>query len=277
MYYCVRIKRFLYLFALSLARKSVVLAQVPAWNQFLGQGRNGISPETGLLANWPTQGLEIAWRANGGVGMSAVAVAEGRAITVWNSDGGQTVAALSMKDGALLWTALVAANYENQMGNGPRATPTIAGKQVFAYTGEGTLVYLDLSTGKQCWSKSVVREMLGRPAEYGMACSPLVVDDLVIVTAGGQGKAVVALDRKSGDIRWTAVNGLPGHSSPALLDLCGESHVVAFTASGVTGLHPNDGKELWSYPFPTPYDCNTATPIEAGGNVFISAGEIMVV
>lgn len=264
---------FLWLTVVSFGCSSALLGQSPGWNQFLGPDRSGISEETGLLAKWPTEGLEVAWRAEAGVGMSAVAVAEGRAITMWNSDRGQVVAALSMKDGARLWTSAVAPNYENSMGNGPRATPTIAGQQVFAYTGEGILVCLDVVTGKQQWTKAVVREMSGRPAEYGMACSPLIVDDLVIVTAGGQDKAVVALDRNSGDVRWTAVDGLPGYSSPALLDLCGEPQVVAFTAKGVTGLRPTDGKELWSYPFPTPYDCNTATPIEVGGNVFISAGE----
>ena len=265
--------RFLWMIVLLLGCGSPVLGQSPGWNQFLGPERNGISHETGLMAKWPTQGLDIAWRVNGGVGMSAVAVAQGKAITMWNSEGGQVVTALSMKDGAQLWSSAVAANYENSMGNGPRATPAISGQQVFAYTGEGILVCLDISTGKQQWSKSVVREMSGRPAEYGMACSPLIVDDMVIVTAGGKGKAVVALDRKSGDVRWTAVDGLPGYSSPALLELCGESQIVAFTARGVTGLRPTDGQELWSYPFPTPYDCNTATPIEVDGNVFISAGE----
>ena len=132
MYYREMKMRFLWLLVLSLGCKTAVLAQSSGWNQFLGPDRNGVSHETGLLAKWPTQGFEIAWRVNGGVGMSAVAVAEGRAITMWNSDRGQAVAALSMKDGALLWTASVAANYENSMGNGPRATPTIAGQQVFA-------------------------------------------------------------------------------------------------------------------------------------------------
>jgi outer membrane protein assembly factor BamB len=258
---------------LLLGCESAVLAQSSGWGQFLGPDRDGISDGTDLLAKWPAQGLDIAWRVDGGVGMSAVAVADGRAITMWNSARGQVVTALSVKDGSVLWTAPVAANYENSMGNGPRATPTIAGQQVFAYTGEGILVSLDVSTGKKQWSKSVVREMAGRPAEYGMSCSPLVVDDIVIVTAGGQGKAVVALDRKSGEVLWTAVDGLPGYSSPALLNLCGELQVVAFTARGVTGLRPSDGNELWSYPFKTPYDCNTATPIEVGGKVFISSGE----
>ena len=265
--------RCLVLILLLLGCETAVLAQSSGWNQFLGPDRNGISQQEGLLAKWPVEGLDIAWRVDGGVGMSAVAVADGRAITMWNSARGQVVAALDAKDGAVLWTASLAADYENSMGNGPRATPTIEGTQVFAYTGEGVLVSLDVSTGKKQWSKSVVREMSGRPAEYGMVCSPLVGDDIVIVTAGGQGKAVVALDRKNGDVRWTAVDGLPGYSSPALLNLCGESQVVAFTARGVTGIRPTDGKELWSYPFKTAYDCNTATPIEAGGNVFISAGE----
>lgn len=252
---------------------TAVWAQSTGWSQFLGPDRNGISDETGLLATWPGRGLDIAWRVDGGVGMSAVAVAGGRAITMWNSPRGQVVAALNTKDGAVLWVTPVAASYENSMGDGPRATPTIAGQQVFAYTGEGILACLDVTTGAKKWSKPVVREMAGRPAEYGMACSPLIVDDIVIVTAGGEGKAVVALDRKNGDVRWTAVDGLPGYSSPTLLNLGGEPQVVAFTARGVTGIRPSDGKELWSYPFKTPYDCNTATPIEVAGNVFISAGE----
>ena len=253
--------------------ETAVWAQSSGWSQFLGPERNGISDETGLLATWPAQGLDIAWRVDGGVGMSAVAVADDRAITMWNSSRGQVVAALSAKDGAVLWATPLAASYENSMGDGPRATPTIAGQQVFAYTGEGILACLDVTTGAKQWSKSVVRDMAGRPAEYGMACSPLIVDDMVIVTAGGEGRAVVALDRKNGDVRWTAVDGLPGYSSPALLNLGGEPQVVAFTARGVTGIRPSDGKELWSYPFKTPYDCNTATPIEVAGNVFISAGE----
>ena len=66
MYHREKKMRFLCLLVLSLACKSVVLAQSTGWNQFLGHGRNGISQETGLLANFPTQGLEIAWRVDGG-------------------------------------------------------------------------------------------------------------------------------------------------------------------------------------------------------------------
>ena len=58
-----------------------------------------------------------------------------------------------------------------------------------------------------------------------------------------------------------------------MLDVAGEKQLVAFTGRGVIGLHPSDGTMLWQYPFPTPYDCNTANPVSFDGKVFISAGE----
>ena len=42
----------------------------------------------------------------------------------------------------------------------------------------------------------VLKELNGKPADYGMACSPLVVSELVIVTAGAPEATVVAYDRQ---------------------------------------------------------------------------------
>ena len=71
----------LFVFTLLLSGSSTLWAQNKGWSQFLGPARNGISNETGLLKKWPSAGLDVAWRVEGGVGMSAVAVADGRAIT----------------------------------------------------------------------------------------------------------------------------------------------------------------------------------------------------
>lgn len=215
----------------------------------------------------------MLWRAPGGVGMSAVAVSNGRAVTTWNSSDGQVVVALDAVDGTVLWKTPLAANYKNGQGDGPRATPTITDDSVFAYSAEGILACLRLKDGKKIWSRNLVAEMGTRAAEYGMACSPLVIGKRVVVTVGGSGTAVVAVDGASGEIQWTAGDGTPGYSSPALLNVAGEMHLVAFTGRGAMGLHPDNGTRLWEYPFPTPYDCNTATPINVAGNVFISAGE----
>lgn len=251
----------------------VTRGQSTDWPQFLGPQRNGISEETGLLQRWPDDGMKVVWRVRGGVGMSAVAVSDGHAVTMWNSDEGQLVVALNVKDGQTIWKTPVAKNYKNGQGDGPRGTPAIAGDHVYAFTGDGVLACLDLHSGKEVWTRDVVGDVRVRPAEYGMACSPLIVGELVVVTAGGGGTAVVAVDRSTGETKWTIGDGTPGYSSPALLDVAGQKQIVALTGSGALGIAPEDGKLLWSYGFKTPYDCNTATPISVDGNVFLSAGE----
>jgi outer membrane protein assembly factor BamB len=253
--------------------QALVLAQSALWPQFLGPNRNGISPATDVMTQWPAGGPEVLWRAEGGVGMSGISVSDNFAITMWNSSAGQVVVALNPATGKQIWSTPLSRNYENAMGNGPRATPAISGDQVYAFTGDGILACLKLDDGKVVWSENVVAGVGGKAAEYGMACSPLIIGDLVIVTAGGQGSAVVAVDASTGKTRWTAVDGTPGYSSPALLKVAGEDQVVAFTGQGLSGINPGSGAVLWQYPFKTPYDCNTVTPIEVDGKIFIAAGE----
>ena len=159
------------------------------------------------------------------------------------------------------------------MGDGPRATPTIDGLTVYAYTGEGTLCAVELQSGKLIWQIDAVGQQNAKPSEYGMASSPLVAGDNVIVQVGGQNAAVIAYAKSSGNSVWTAGDGSAAYSSPSLLKVDGELQVVCMTGFGAIGLEPKSGTELWSYRFKTPYDCNTASPISVDGNVFISSGE----
>ena len=187
------------------------------WPQFLGPDRNGISPETGLLDAWGQEGPKELWRVKGGVGMSAVAVADGRAITMVQRDGKQIVVALDAKTGDEKWATPVAEAFENGQGDGPRATPAIAREAVYAFTGDGILVALMPDSGKPLWQQDAVAGLGGQLADYGMACSPLVAGNLVIVTPGAPNAAVVAFDRNSGKLAWKAGDGPAGYSSPAVL------------------------------------------------------------
>ncbi len=249
------------------------VARSQDWSQFLGPQRQGISADVGLIDRLPSDGAKIVWRVPGGVGMSGIAVAGKHAITMWNTADGQVVASLHPDKGETNWQTSLAKPYENSMGDGPRATPTISAQRVFAYTGEGVLACLKLADGSQIWSKHVTAELGVRPSEYGMSSSPLVVGDTVVVSCGGKGTAVVALSAADGKVRWSVGDGAAGYASPALLQVGSEQQIVAFTGSGVMGIGPESGKLLWSYPFKTAYDCNTASPISVDGNVFISAGE----
>ena len=258
-------------FLLAVAGSS--LATGADWPQFLGPHRNGISAEAGLIDSFPKDGPQEVWRVSGGVGMSGVAISRGRALTLVQKGGKQWCLALDSASGKTVWETPLAPEYENQMGNGPRATPTIAGDKVFVFTGEGILAALNLADGKQLRSHDVIQEHGGEPADYGMACSPIVVGKLVIVTAGAPKAAVVAYDITSGKEAWAVGDELTGYSSPALLEVGGKPQLVAYTGSAILGIQPEDGKQLWRYEYETEFGCNTATPIAVGDKVFCSSGE----
>ncbi|MCA9072933.1 MAG: PQQ-like beta-propeller repeat protein, partial [Planctomycetaceae bacterium] len=223
------------------------------WPQFLGPNRNGISTETGLLDTWPDSGPPEVWRTRIGGGMSGVAISEGRLYTLVQKTGQQLAIALDAKTGKSIWETPVSDAYRNSMGDGPRATPTVSGDRLFVFTGEGKLAALKTQDGKILWSHDVVKgQGSDRPAEYGMACSPLVVEDLVIVTAGAAKATVVAYDTMTGKLKWTAGRDQPaGYSSPALLTVGGKMQVVVFYGTAAAGLDPQTGKALWRYAYET--------------------------
>lgn len=243
------------------------------WPQFLGPTRNGLSSETGLLDAWPANGLKEVWRAKGGVGMSGLAVRGDRLVTLVQREGKQWIIALHPLTGASQWTTELAPEYLNSMGNGPRGTPAIAGDLAFAFTGEGILAAVRLTDGKLQWSHPVVNELKGKPAEYGMASSPLVVGDKVLVLVGAPKATIAAYDTKTGKLAWTGGNDPAGYSSPTLLQVGGRSQVVVATGNSIIGLDPATGSLLWRHPYVTDFNCNIATPLSVQGQVFVSSGE----
>ena len=253
---------------------SPTLATGADWPQFLGPNRNGISAETGLMKEWAAAGPREVWRQDGGGGMSGFAVAEGTAITLVQRGGNQVAVAHDAKTGKSVWESMLAPFYKNQMGNGPRATPAIAGKFVYVFTGEGILAALNVKNGEIAWKTNAVKSNGARVADYGMACSPLVVGDNVVVTVGGNNATVVAYNRETGKVAWKSLGNDPaGYSSPSLLKVGGSQQLVAFTGASAIGIGPESGRLLWKYSYVTAYECNIATPLLVDGDVFISAGE----
>ncbi|HEY3969415.1 MAG TPA: PQQ-binding-like beta-propeller repeat protein [Planctomycetaceae bacterium] len=254
--------------------KDAAKATATDWPQFLGPDRNGISRETELLNEWPLEGPPEVWRVAGGPGMSGLAIAGGRVLTLIQKSGRQSVLCLDAETGRKKWEQDLAPAYRNAMGDGPRATPTIAGDTAFVFTGEGILAAIQVTDGKIVWQKNVVAEFGGEPAEYGMASSPLVLGDKVIVTLGAPQATVAAFQTKTGTVAWQARGDSPaGYSSPALLSVGGREQVVVFHGAGGLGLDPASGAELWTFPYITDFHCNIATPVAVQGRVLLSAGE----
>lgn len=244
------------------------------WPQFLGPQRTGVSAETGLTATLPESGPVVVWRQPLGVGMSGMTVHSGLVCTLFQDVRQQYVIALDEQTGAEKWKTAVADALTNPMGNGPRATPAVVDGAVYAYTGDGTLVALKAETGELQWSVKTVRDLQAKQADYGMASSPLVVDEHVVVHVGAQQGTVAAYRCDSGDLVWATGRQKAGYSSPVLMDIAGVPQIISFVGASLMGISPTDGRELWSYSFPTAYDCNIAVPVQLSDSVLlISAGE----
>ena len=98
-------------------------------------------------------------------------------------------------------------------GAGPRATPTLRDGRVYTFGATGILNVLDAGDGGGVWSRNVSSDVGVAVPMWGLASSPLVVNDVVIVAAAAK---LAAYDLASGDPRWVGPDGEDGYSSPHL-------------------------------------------------------------
>ena len=253
-----------------------VPAAAPAyWTDFRGPNRDGHYRERPILTMWPAGGLKPIWKQPVGGGYASFTIARGRAFTIEQRGPREIVAAYDAATGRELWTSAWPALFHERMGgDGPRATPTWSGGRVYALGGQGEFRCLDETTGKTLWRTNILEDNGATNLTWGMAASPLIVDDTVVVQPGGpQGHSVVAYDRLTGARRWSALDDQQGYSSPMLVTLGGLRQLVVFSASRLMGITPDNGRVLWEYPWKTDYDVNAAQPVVIGTNrVLVSSG-----
>jgi outer membrane protein assembly factor BamB len=161
-------------------------------------------------------------------------------------------------------------------GNGPRATPTIADGDVYSLGATGVLVRLDGATGAVKWKVNILDD--NDNIQWGMSGSPLVYDQLVVVNPGAQresakGRAVVAYDRETGKVRWSAGDRKASYCSPQLATIHGVRQVLVVDGEAIGAFDAATGQELWSYEWRTNPEVNVGQPLVFDGDrVFISSG-----
>ncbi|MBU6402550.1 MAG: PQQ-binding-like beta-propeller repeat protein, partial [Verrucomicrobia bacterium] len=237
------------------------------WQQWRGPNRNGISAETNWTSNWPADGPQALWQASVGIGFSSVPVSQGRAYTLGNHDDRDTLWCFDALTGRLLWRSTYPAPpgakyYEG----GPLSTPTIDRDRVYTISKWGQVLCLQAATGKGIWSHDLRQDGV-TPNEWGLAGSPLIVGDRVILNAGSAG---TALNRESGRTVWSTGPRATGYASPKLCHAGGVTSVLIFAAKFLVARDPQSGRELWRFPWRTGYDNNNPDPILDGDWIFIS-------
>jgi len=242
------------------------------WPQWRGPHRDGISPETGLLESWPAGGPRLVWKTQGlGEGYSSFAVAGDRLYTQGQQGNQEFVLAFDTNTGKQLWKVPNGRAYHESRGNGPRGTPTTDGDRLYALAADGTLACLRAATGERIWGVSLIDKFGGHVPTWGISESPLIDGDRVIVTPGGPGASVVALEKLKGDLLWKSQSDPAGYSSPIAFDAGGSRKVVVFTAHGAIALDMKNGDFQWRYDKVANRTANIATPIVHDGYVFLSS------
>jgi outer membrane protein assembly factor BamB len=260
------------------ANPAVAEAQRGEWSRWRGPNGDGISNETGLLAQWPSGGPPLAWRVKGlGSGYSTVAVAGGKIYTLGEKQGKNQLVCLKVEDGSILWSTPIGS------GGSPNSTPTVAGELVFGVSLGGDLACCQASDGKLVWAKNYERDFGGKMmSSWGYSESVLVDGDRVICTPGGDRALLAALNKQTGEAIWkTDVNQESlgrlgedgaGYASVVISNAGGVKQYVTLVGRGIVGVDSATGKLLWDYNGVANSTANIPTPLVSGDFIFCSSG-----
>ena len=225
------------------------------WPQWRGPQQNGVSQETGLLAEWPKDGPKLRWKiTDAGRGYSTPAVVGDRLYLLGNEGlENEFVEALAVKDGKRIWkSSLGKVGNPQQQPSFPaaRSTPTVEGQFLYALGSDGDLACLEISTGKARWQKNLRTDFGGKPGEWAYSESPLIDGGTLICTPSGATATLVALNKKTGEVIWKCA--APGgdeasYSSAIIVEAGGVKQIVQFLQKGLVGVDAKSGKFLWRY------------------------------
>jgi hypothetical protein len=229
-------------------------ASADDWPQWRGIDRDGVWHETGVIDSFDSPRLPLRWRAEISSGYCGPTVAGGRVYVtdrVIKPKQIERVHCFDAKDGTPLWTHAYDCAYRGvEYDAGPRASVTIDDRRAYSLGTMGHLHCFDAATGKVEWSHDLGVTHKIRMPMWGIAGSPLVEGDLVIVHIGGEPNAcLVAFDKKTGTERWRALDDPASYSSPIVIDQAGRRVLVCWTGRRVVGLGPATGKLHWSQEF----------------------------
>jgi enterochelin esterase-like enzyme/outer membrane protein assembly factor BamB len=223
---------------------SAFAKQTPSSTQFRGPSAEG--PSLGGELPEGSFGLRVEWTRDLGSGYSHIWLTEDKAVTMFNAGEVDVVAAFDLAGGEELWRYELGERYAGHDGSndGPIGTPTVSKDMVYALGPSGQLVALSLADGTQKWRRELSEENSTVPF-YGYTTSPIVAGKNVIIATGGEGHAITAFDRKTGEPRWTSGDDSVSYQTPMLVELGGRELLIAATDHYLQGLDPASGEILW--------------------------------
>lgn len=252
-------------------------ASADDWPGYLGPNGKSEWREEAVKTVLHDGELTPRWQAECGYGYAGPAVADGKVYLfdfelksgkVENNpsqpvkvSGNERLHCIDAESGEALWTRGESVDYYISYPGGPRATPTVDGEHVYTLGVEGDLICRRTSDGETVWHVNFLEKYGVKTPIWGHSSCPLVHGDLLYVMVGGEGSAVVAFDKLTGEETWkTLSSDQPGYSSPMIANLAGVHRLVAFHPTGVSTLDLATGAELWTKKIKPNYGMSIAVP-----------------
>ncbi len=259
------------------------------WAQWRGPNRDGHASFS--LAALPKEPKTL-WTIPVGNGQASPIVVGGKLIYLDEQAGQEVAHAVDIKTGKELWHTAVGESepFDNAYGAGPRCTPLVDGDRVYTQTCKGEFRCLALADGKVVWKTSFATDwdapFLGNKSNapeaketasrrHGNNGSPVIDGNRVFVPVGSPTKGtLVAFDKLTGKVLWTAGKENTAYSSLMVGTLAGVRQVVHLTGDSLMGVDVASGKILWQTPVKTGAKRHVLTPLLADNSVTISSSSI---
>jgi outer membrane protein assembly factor BamB len=233
-----------------------------------------MSDEKGLPLQW-SETTNVRWKAAiPGKGWSSPVVQGDRIWLTTATEEGKSLRALSIdrNTGAILQNVEVFRLKSPKLTNGKNSfaspTPVIEGDYVYIHFGAFGTACLKQS-GEIVWKTRLEYDN----GQHGAGGSPVIYDDLLIVSCDGLDvQFVVALDKRTGKVRWKkSRQGYQAYTTPLIVALPAGDQVISPGAFNAIAYEPRSGKELWKVNYGEGFS-NVPRPVYGDGLVFICTG-----
>jgi outer membrane protein assembly factor BamB/enterochelin esterase-like enzyme len=260
--------------AVLVASGSLAAASDRDWPGLRGPRHDGAA--AGTLEASEGAGFAVAWRAALGAGYSSVAVAGGRAVTLFSDGKSDVAAAFDVRTGRELWRYAIAPTLRGKDGSfdGPIATPVAAADRVYGLGPLGHLFALDAGSGRELWKVDLAASEQAPAPHYGYAASPVLADGTLVVLVGAkEGGAIAGFDAATGARRWRLGDDVVAYQVPVVVTIGGRQRVVAVGDAKLFVVDPASGRLLVEHAHggqPHPMANESLVPVPAGeGRLFL--------
>ena len=233
-----------------------------------------------LCLTWNADGPPLVWRRRVGGGYSSPIADSENVVVSQRLDDQECIECLSVRTGATRWQYRYPTRFVSQTGysNGPYSTPVMDSERIYTLGAEGVLTALTIENGRVVWQRNLGHDYNAAAGPFPIGTSPLLEEDLLIVAIGGRTETcgIVALDRLTGKLIWSATNDARGYGSPVAATIHGLRHAFVLTQESLVSLDPASGEVRWQIPFrpKNPETITAATPVVWKDVVFVGAYQV---